>query len=167
VAVVQLPFELHPEIPRGGVVRRRGPESYARIADECARAALAFNPPQRVPNTRLALEAAELVRLRYPAAFEQLNRSLFEAHFVEGGDIGDPTVVYSLVEEAGADPEEIRSRRQIGEGRRMVDSSMAAAREADVTGTPAWLLNGSLLIPGAQPRDLFERVVRRLSSRHG
>jgi len=42
---------------------------------------------------------------------------------------------------------------------------MEAAMDANVTGTPAWLLYWRLLIPGAQPRDLFEIWVTRLRER--
>jgi predicted DsbA family dithiol-disulfide isomerase len=44
-------------------------------------------------------------------------------------------------------------------------ASMEAAADANVTGTPAWLLDGRLLVPGAQPRDLFEIWVTRLRER--
>jgi predicted DsbA family dithiol-disulfide isomerase len=43
--------------------------------------------------------------------------------------------------------------------------SMEAAMDANVTGTPAWLLDGRLLIPGAQSRDLYEIWVQRLRER--
>jgi predicted DsbA family dithiol-disulfide isomerase len=43
--------------------------------------------------------------------------------------------------------------------------SMMGAGQAGVTGTPAWLLDGKLLIPGAQPRDVIERWVRRMQER--
>jgi predicted DsbA family dithiol-disulfide isomerase len=42
---------------------------------------------------------------------------------------------------------------------------MMGAGQAGVTGTPAWLLDGKLLIPGAQPRDVIERWVRRMQER--
>ena len=46
-----------------------------------------------------------------------------------------------------------------------VDASMAAAEQVGVTGTPAWLLDGRFLLPGAQPHDVIERVVSRLQER--
>jgi predicted DsbA family dithiol-disulfide isomerase len=42
---------------------------------------------------------------------------------------------------------------------------MAAAEQVGVTGTPAWLLDGRFLLPGAQPRDVIERIVSRLRER--
>jgi predicted DsbA family dithiol-disulfide isomerase len=72
------PFELHPEIPPGGM--ELGPERaerwWGRFRAEAAAEGLPFRPPQRVPSTRRALEVAEAVRLDMPGAFEALHRRL-------------------------------------------------------------------------------------------
>ena len=136
--------------------------TYARIEAECRRAGLPFRRPDRLPNTRRALEASEAVRAGWPRAFPALERSLFEAHFAEGRDIGDAAVVRALVAASGADADGVEARVRSGEMGPALRASMEAALEAGVTGTPAWLLDGRLLIPGLQPRELFERVVSRL-----
>lgn len=171
--VTALPFELHPEIPPEGLsLRERWGARYAdadvmyrRIAEECAAAGLEFRRPEHVPNTRRALETAELVRRRWPAAFDALDRALFTAHFVTGRSLGDPDVLDDLVDRAGADPVEVRRAVDAGEAGGAVAASMAAAEEVGVTGTPAWLLDGRLLLPGAQPHDVIERIVARLRQR--
>ena len=165
VDVTCLPYELHPELPIGGITRRRGRALYERIAAECAAAGMPFRPPDHIPNTRLTLEAAELVRRHQPAAFGALHRSLFDAYFADGADIGAADTVFSLVRAAGAHAAEVRRGLERGEGALAVDESMAAAAEADVTGTPAWLVNGSLLIPGVQSEEFFRRVVGRIRAR--
>jgi predicted DsbA family dithiol-disulfide isomerase len=170
VTVTSLPYELHPEIPVGGISleerwgARYGEASamYARIEEECEKAALPFRRPARVPNTRRALETAEWVRRQQPDAFVGLERALFEAHFVDNRPLDDPDVLDELVTEAGADAG--AARREVENGA-MLDAlreSMEAAIEANVTGTPAWLLDGRLLIPGAQPRELYVIWVGRL-----
>src|SRR4051794_26374931 len=101
VEVVALPFELHPDFPVEGMsLRERWGERYgeaagmyARIEQACTEAGLPFRRPERIPNTRRALQTAECVRQRYPDAFDTLDRSLFAAHFVEGRFIGDPDVL--------------------------------------------------------------------------
>jgi len=173
VTITALPYELHPEIPVGGISleerwgTRYGEASamYARIEHECEKAGLPFRRPARVPNTRRALETAEWVRQKQPAAFDALDRALFEAHFLDNRPLDDPDVVDELVTAAGADAVAARDAVEQGTMHEALRQSMDAAMDANVTGTPAWLLDGRLLIPGVQPRDLFEIWVARLRER--
>jgi predicted DsbA family dithiol-disulfide isomerase len=173
VRITALPFELHPEIPPAGFSLRErwgarygeADAMYRRIADECEAAGLPFRRPEHVPNTRRALETAELVRQRWPEAFAALDRALFTAHFVEGRSLGDPDVLDDLVAGAGADTAEVRRAVDAGEAAGAVQASMAAAEQVGVTGTPAWLIDGRFLLPGAQPHDVIERIVARLRER--
>ncbi len=138
---------------------------YARIEAECEQAGLPFNRPARVPNTRRALSTAEWVRRNQPEAFDSLDRSLFHAHFLENRPLDDPAVLEELVAAAGVDAAAARDAVDSGAMEASLRESMDAALDANVTGTPAWLLDGRLLIPGAQPRDLFEIWVQRLRER--
>ena len=135
---------------------------YQRIESECEAVGLPFRRPERIPNTRRALETAEYVRRNAPHAFKALDRSLFDAHFVDGLFLGDRDVLDDLVTAAGADAGEVRAAVDDGAAHAHVEESMAAAVEAGVSGTPAWLLDRRLLIPGVLPRDLFERAVSRM-----
>ena len=167
VALTVLPYELHPETPAGGVAIRpdgRRGEAFARVGAECEAVGLPFTLPVRSPTTRAVLEVAEVVRTTQPAAFGVLHRSLFAAHFAEGRDIGDPAVVDDLVAAAGADPASVRAVVATGAATAMVDTSMATAAEHDVTGTPAFLLDDRLLVPGVQPRESLARWVAKLSA---
>ena len=173
VTVRSLPYELHPEVPVGGISledrwgARYGEASamYRRIEQECEMAGLPFRRPARVPNTRRALETAEWVRQHRPDAFDALDRSLFETHFVDNRPLDDPDVIDELVTAAGADAALANEAVDNGAMGEALRESMRAATDASVTGTPAWLLDGRLLIPGAQPRELFEIWVARLRER--
>jgi predicted DsbA family dithiol-disulfide isomerase len=138
---------------------------YQRIEAECEAVGLPFRRPERIPNTRRALATAEHVRRTAPGAFDALDRSLFDAHFVHRIDIGDPDVLDQLVSEAGADAVAVRAAVDEGQAHAAVNESMERARELDVTGTPSWLLDQTLLLPGVLPRELFERAVTRLRNR--
>jgi predicted DsbA family dithiol-disulfide isomerase len=165
VDVTPLPFDLHPEIPPGGSPVRSGgrlSQVFARIAVECAELGMPFEPPRTVPNTRQALEAAEMVRQHWPASFDGFDDSLFRAVFVDGDDLGDPAVVDDRAEAAGVPVEELRAMLADGSGSHAVERSMAGAREVGVTATPAWLLESGLLVPGVQPRATLERWIRRM-----
>jgi len=168
VTVTPLPYDLHPELPAAG--RRVSPtgrlaEVHARIAGECAAVGLPFNPPEHIPNTRLALRAAEIVRARQPEAFASLDAALFAAVFVDGVDIGDPEALADLISRSGGDGDEVCRAAQAGEGADDVRASMEAAHEVGVTGTPAWLLDGRLVIPGVQDRVTVEQWVTRMRAR--
>ena len=102
-----------------------------------------------------------------PTAFPALDDALFDAHFVNGVDIGDPDVLLALVEQSGAPPSEVSAALEAGEGAASVMSSMDTAREVGIAATPAWLFGDSFVVPGVQPRELFERVVTRLRARTG
>src|SRR3954471_14887944 len=95
VAVTAQPYELHPDIAaEGRAVRPDGrlARVYSDIARQCAEVGMLFRAPTRVPNSRRALETAEVVRQLDRAAFAAVDDALFAAHFVDGDDIGDPDV---------------------------------------------------------------------------
>jgi predicted DsbA family dithiol-disulfide isomerase len=168
VTVNPLPYELHPEIPVSGwsMKEHRGQRLYDRIAADCDAAGLpAPVRPTRIPNTRPVLAASEWVRRNSPRDVHQrLHRSLFDAMFVAGLDLGDPAVVDHLVADAGADA--LACRTAVSSG--AMDAALASSRERavdhGVAGTPAWLLDGRLLIPGVQPEDHYRRMLTRLGS---
>jgi hypothetical protein len=88
--VVAIPFEAHPDIPIGGraIGKRNGP-MYAHIETEARAAGLPLFWPDRLPNTRSALAAAEWTRRHAPQSFPVLEKALFAAHFALGEDLGD------------------------------------------------------------------------------
>ena len=173
VAVVSMPYELHPDIPpQGRAVRPDGRMArvYAAIADECAEAGMVLRPPSHVPNSGRALATAEVTRAHDPTRFDAMDAALFAAHFVEGRDIGDPDVLDDIVEGAGLPARDIRTLVDRGDGRQSVAASMTHAHDNGVAATPAWLFGADgdgLVLPGVQPRELYERIVTRLRAREG
>jgi predicted DsbA family dithiol-disulfide isomerase len=168
VAVTHLPYDLHPEVPaEGRPVRSTGRLAavFDHIGAECDSAGIDFRPPARTPNTRRALETAELVRLIAPAAFPAVDEAFFRAHWVDGLDLGDPNLIDQLVTSAGAPVDEVTERRAEGEGGRSLERSMTQAREHGITATPAWLIDGTFVIPGVQPVETMQRWVGRLQER--
>lgn len=168
VEVTVLPFELHPEIPPEGTPVRPGgrlSRVFDLIGAECEELGIPFNAPTRSPNSRFALETAEVVRLHAPDAFPTLDAALARAHWVDGLDLGDRDLVSRLVADAGAPLDEVRELVADGVGTAAVGASMREARERGVVATPAWWVDDALLIPGAQPRATIERWVTKLASR--
>ena len=172
VTVATLPLEIHPEIPVGGLSlserwgARYGEavEMYARIEAECEAAKLPFKRPARVPNTHRALATHEWARLRAPDAAPALERALFQAHFVDNRPLDDPDVLDELVAGVGADAVDARRAVEAGELESPLAAARAAASRLGIDSTPTWLVEGSVLIPGAVAREIFRSAVSELKA---
>jgi predicted DsbA family dithiol-disulfide isomerase len=162
--VIDIPFQAHPEIPLGGrAVGERSGLMVARIEEEARAAGLPLVWPDRLPNTRMALAAAEWTRRRVPRSFPALERALFAAHFVRGEDLGDRDVIDAHAGEAGIDITAMHAALDNGSAYALVDESETLARSIGVSGTPAWFVSGHL-IPGLYPREQFTRLARVLAA---
>jgi predicted DsbA family dithiol-disulfide isomerase len=162
-----LPFDLHPEyppegIPRAELVRRYGDhftDSVRRMNEE---AGLVYNPhPERVPNSRRALELAEWARAR--GSYDELHERIMDAYWSEGRDITGWDVLAPVVAEAGLDADEARAEVDAGAFRAPVDASTRVAQEHGIAAVPAFVLDGRLLVSGAQPHDVFRAALAKVS----
>ncbi len=161
--VIDLPFQAHPDIPRGG--RAVGPRSgamYERIEEEARAAGLPLVWPDRLPDTRMALAAAEWTRQHAPHAFPALEKGLFAAHFALRENLGDRDVIDRHAIEAGVDVAAMHGALESGAAYGLVDRAEAMGRSVGVQGTPAWLVGGRL-VPGLYPREQFERLAEALA----
>jgi predicted DsbA family dithiol-disulfide isomerase len=156
--VVLLPFQAHPGIPPGGVPMRfgHGPR-HAMIERQARAVGMPLRWPRRIPHSRRALAAAEWARLNQPDAFAELHRWLFDAHFAFGEDIDDQAVVdrYALL--AGVDVGRLHAALSDGSAAASVAQAEWVARHRGVDGTPAWLVDGRLMV-GLQPARDFARL---------
>jgi predicted DsbA family dithiol-disulfide isomerase len=115
---------------------------------------------EKVPNSRRALMLAELARDR--GVLDDLHPRLFDSYWAQGRDLGDERVL--LEEGAAVGLQEVEIEAALGDPDylRRVDEQTKAALELGAGGVPAWLVDERLLVPGAQPHELFERVLERL-----
>ncbi|GJE04641.1 DsbA family oxidoreductase [Methylobacterium isbiliense] len=161
--VADIPFEAHPEIPpEGRLMQDRSGPMYASLEAQARAAGLPLNWPSRLPNTRMALAAAEWTRRHAPADFPGLEKALFAAHFERGEDLGDIDTIIRHAQDNGVDIGAMRTALADGSAKEFVDRSEALARYVGVRGTPAWLVAGQL-IPGLYPEEEFERLAATLS----
>jgi predicted DsbA family dithiol-disulfide isomerase len=115
---------------------------------------------EKVPNSRKALMVGELARER--GVFETLHPRLFDAYWVRGGDIGDEKVLVEEGVAVGLERAEVLEVVSDARYLERIDAFTQAALQLGVGGVPAWLIDERLLVPGAQPHDVFERVMERL-----
>jgi predicted DsbA family dithiol-disulfide isomerase len=159
-AVLQwMPFDLHPEYPPEGVPRTRPYEPVAAMF-EAAGLPYAEVPLPKLPNSRGALILGELARER--DVYETLHPRLFSAYWAEGRDIGDPAVLVEEAVAAGMDAEDVREALAQERHSDAIERSTRMLFELGAGGVPAWLVDERLLVPGAQPHEVFERVLEQL-----
>jgi predicted DsbA family dithiol-disulfide isomerase len=165
--VVELPFQVHPEIPLEGlVVGPREGEMYERLEREARSAGLPLTWPAKLPNTRMALATAEWVRLHRPQVSARLNKDLFAAHFAWGEDLGDPAVVDRYAEQYGVDLDALHLARADGSAMQTLGCSQTMAHDLGVRGTPAWLVS-QRLVSGLRPVEEFRRLAEQAVSAPG
>lgn len=123
---------------------------------------LVYNPhPEIVPNTKQALRVTELARER--GLHEAVHDRLMGAYWEEGTNIGDPAELKTLAIEAGLDADEVDNVLAGNAYADRVQASTAEAHSLGINGIPAFVLDGRLLILGAQPREVFERAYAQLA----
>lgn len=114
-----------------------------------------------ISNSRDALRVTELARDR--GLHEPVHDRLMDAFWAEGRDLGDHDVLRELVAEAGLDPGEVEDVLLSDAYLDRVLASTGEAQSIGITGIPAFVLGGRLLVLGAQPREVFERAVTQLA----
>lgn len=174
LAIEWHPFQLNPDMPEGGMDRREyletkfgGKENavavYARIAEaaEAAGLKINFEGIERTPNT---IDAHRLIHWaglegRQTAAVSRL----FKAYFEEGLDIGDRTVLLDIAEGIGLDRAMIERLFESGADLEDIRARDAHARERGVTGVPTFVLANQHVVPGAQPAELWQKVIDEIA----
>jgi predicted DsbA family dithiol-disulfide isomerase len=131
-----------------------------RVGTMFERNGIVYAPnPDVVPNSQLALRLTELARDQ--GLHEPVHDRLMAAYWTEGRNIGDPAVLRELADEAG-----LTETEQVFEGDAYLDriaASTAEAQSIGINGIPAFLLDGRLLVLGAQPREAFDQAFAQLA----
>jgi len=168
------PFQLNPDMPAGGMDRRDYLETkfggkegavraYAPVVEaaEAAGLAINFEGISRTPNT---LDAHRLIHW---AGLEErqtpMVSALFRAYFQEGRDIGDAGVLADIAEAVGLD-RAMTERLLAGDGDRDdIAARDTHARARGVTGVPCFIIANQHALPGAQPPELWAKVIAEIT----
>ena len=170
------PFQLNPDMPREGMDRRaylegkfggkeRAVQVYAAIAEaaEAAEVSIEFDRIQRTPNT---LNAHRLIHW---AGIEgrqtAVVSALFHAYFQEGRDIGRAEVLADIADAADMDAALIHRLLASDADLDHIRERDAWAREHGVTGVPTFVVAQRHAVPGAQPPELWEKVIADIMAR--
>ena len=173
VTIVWRPFQLNPEMPEGGLDRRRyleakfgGPEGAKTVYDRIRQAGrsagleLNFEAIPRTPNTvnshRLIHRATALDKQN------EVVEALFRAYFVEGQDIGSIDTLVACAAAVGLPEAEIRAYLESDEDAELIRGQDAQARQMGVDGVPCFIFNNQYALSGAQEPALFLKVFAML-----
>jgi predicted DsbA family dithiol-disulfide isomerase len=161
-----VPFELHPEIPAEGRPRDEVlPAAYrGRVEDGVNRMAaevgLRLVRHERLINSRPALQAAEFAREH--GRFEAMHHELLKAYWEEGRDVSDLSVLRDVAARAGVDVAGMEAAVKEDRFGDYLDARRAEAEDLGINGIPAHVIADRYLVMGAQPYDLFERVMAKV-----
>ena len=162
-----MPFELHPEIPPEGRLREEVlPAAYMARAQEgvnrlAATVGLTLRLHARLINSRPALQAAEFAREQ--GRFEAMHEELMKAYWDEGRDVSDMAVLRDIAARAGVDIDGMEvavTEDRFGD---YLDARRSEAEDLGINGIPAHVIADRYLVMGAQPYDLFERVMAKIA----
>ena len=115
------------------------------------------------PHTHLALQASEWARERGDSrTVLEYHRGLFKAHFTDHENLMDQDVLVRVATEVGLDGDDLRAALAEGQYRQAVDEGIDHSYAIGVTGIPTFILNDQYAVVGAQPYEVFERVMAEM-----
>lgn len=169
------PFQLNPDMPDAGMDRREYLErkfggkdgavrAYAPVVEHAENAGLKidFEGMKRTPNT---LDAHRLIHW---AGIEGKQNAvvdaLFDAYFVQARDIGDPEVLSDIADSAGMDAAVVMKLLKSDADREDIQNRDTHSREMGVSSVPTYIVANQHAVPGAQPPEMWEKVIAEIMS---
>ena len=165
------PFQLNPTMPKGGLDRRtyrtakfgsweRSQALDAQVAAAGHEVGLTFRHDlmTRTPNT---FDAHRLIWLAgQDGKQDEVVEALFRAYFTEGRDIGDPTVLADVAQEASFARKPVSAALERNEGAAEVVEEEAQARHLGIASVPTILIGGIPLFSGALKAEIMVAKLR-------
>ncbi|NOC44521.1 MULTISPECIES: DsbA family oxidoreductase [unclassified Ruegeria] len=169
------PFQLNPDMTDAGMDRREYLErkfggkdgavrAYAPVVEHAEKAGLNINfeAMKRTPNT---LDAHRLIHW---AGIEGKQNAvvdaLFDAYFVQGRDIGDHEVLADIADSAGMDAAVVMKLLKSDADREDIRNRDAHSRKMGVSSVPTFIVANQHAVPGAQPPEMWEKVIAEIMS---
>lgn len=167
------PFQLNPGMPSEGMDRRAYLEgkfggrdgavrAYAPVVDSAEKAGLKidFEGMKRTPNT---LDAHRLIHWagiegKQTAAVS----ALFRAYFVEARDIGDHEVLADIADSIEMDAAVVTRLLASDADCDDIAARDAHSRQMGINSVPTFIVAGKHAVPGAQPPELWAKVIDEL-----
>jgi predicted DsbA family dithiol-disulfide isomerase len=172
------PFQLNPDMPREGMDRREyletkfggqkgAVQAYTPVVERAGMLGLAINfeGMKRTPNT---LDAHRLIHW---AGVEQKQTkavdALFHAYFVEARDIGAHDVLGDIADSIGMDASVVLKLLASDADTDDIRARDAHSREMGISSVPTFIVAGKHAVPGAQPPELWHKVIAEINGQNG
>jgi predicted DsbA family dithiol-disulfide isomerase len=171
------PFELAPATPpegqlltdytreRYGETPEQSSKNRARLVDTGRALGIDFRyaPESRIYNSHKAHEL--LIWAGEQGRQTALKLALFQAYFTGQANISDDTVLLDAVQSVGLGRDEAQAILTDRRYAAVVDAEVAHWQDQNITGVPAYIIDGKYMIPGAQDSETFTRVLERVLER--
>ena len=153
-------FELHPGIPPEGQAipwpADRQAAAHARFEPVAAAEGLVYRSRTHWYNSVPAHEAAVWADARGDG--EAFRRRVYRAYFADLLNIGSTEVLTELATDVGLPADDLRASLEEGRYRDQVKSQFQYAREAGISGVPAYIA-GRYVMVGAQPIEVYRQLI--------
>lgn len=170
------PFQLNPDMPKGGVGhvdylaekfggKQRAIQAMLQVAEHAKKAGAEIDMEKvtRLPNT---LDAHRLIHW---AGIEGRQMAmvarLFKAHWREGADIGEAATLARLAGEVGMDAAAVARLLATDADADDIRARDMDARQKGVTAVPTFLIAQQYVVSGAQPVEMWQRVIDELAEK--
>lgn len=168
--LVWRPFLLNREIPAEGIdrtaylIRKFGSEArvrriYGAIAQagESVDIDFAFERINRTPNS---VDSHRLIRFALRnGADARIVETLFFEYFIEGLDIGEPSVLRDIAADLGLPADAVTAYLDSDEDIDFVYDENTRAHRMGINGVPAFVFNDRMVISGAQEPQILARMI--------
>ncbi|WP_170395958.1 DsbA family oxidoreductase [Ruegeria arenilitoris] len=169
------PFQLNPDMPNEGMDRREYLErkfggkdgavrAYAPVVEHAqnARLSIDFEGMKRTPNT---LDAHRLIHWAgIEGKQDAAVNALFDAYFVQGRDIGDHEVLADIADSIGMDAAVVSKLLKSDADREDIRTRDTHSRQMGVNSVPTFIVANQHAVPGAQPPEMWEKVIGEIMS---
>lgn len=118
---------------------------------------------ERLSNSRLSLEAAELAR--DTGKYDEFHHAVFAAYFTHGKDIGDKRVLLDIASDTGIDVNELDAALRDNRYAGRVDQGSSEAKRLGVTAVPTFFIEDLPPITGAVSEERFREALESVSKR--
>lgn len=158
-----LPYEIHPETPREGVLLKDcfpGMDTAAffeRLNGRGKEMGIKFGPQTRLSNSRMAMEAGEFARDH--DKYDSFHEAMFKAFFTDCKDIGNRNVILDVAHESGLDTNKLITAIESGIYRSRLEETTRKARENFINAAPTFIIEGYGTLTGAQPMETFRTIM--------